>query len=336
MKGGAMINEWFLYDGASKQQFQNLDESALKEQLLKYTLKESEQLFVWNESFTDWKPLKDTSELKSLFEECFVERFRKKSPPPPPSMPKAKLPPAVPEIKADKSNENSNNKATSPSKKKVEDKKEVVVTAHAQSLEVTQTNKSVEESRPTDTVMAKPDTVMVKPETVMVKTETTKTKQENHLPKSEAQKVSEPSPESSNTGKPDPKLNLTVSKDMKSLNFSEQRLFARYPLKLKVLIRSKEITFRTFTSNISLGGVALEHAIPDILLEQSCQILIASDHSEENIRFNLILLNQKQGKRLQFEGDANNAARLKSWIEAYLAKHPMEPLGPSAQNKKVG
>ena len=82
----------------------------------------------------------------------------------------------------------------------------------------------------------------------------------------------------------------TTSQDYESLEAispKNRRRHERHELRLRVIIRSAKVTFRTFTKDISLGGVQLENSIPEAIFGNACEIYIASLDHTQNIKFNL-------------------------------------------------
>lgn len=96
------------------------------------------------------------------------------------------------------------------------------------------------------------------------------------------------------------------------------RRHPRYNVRFKVIIENDVITFRTFTSNISISGVALEHAIPEKLLNNNCRIFISDLHKPETIAFTIKPVNRGNSdlKYFSFDNlDDNSVKKLESWLE---------------------
>ncbi len=98
----------------------------------------------------------------------------------------------------------------------------------------------------------------------------------------------------------------------------ERRKYPRIDIRLKVLIQNDNVTFRTYTKNASLGGVALEVAIPPILVGQNCLIHVTEPKSLETIKFSgRMLLNREQTRYFTFfRASAENILKLQKWLQA--------------------
>lgn len=68
---------------------------------------------------------------------------------------------------------------------------------------------------------------------------------------------------------------------------NNKRKHQRFEMRLRVIIRNEQLTFRTFSKDISLGGISLENAVPEHLFETGCHIFIAGPDGNENLRFDL-------------------------------------------------
>lgn len=107
----------------------------------------------------------------------------------------------------------------------------------------------------------------------------------------------------------------------------ERRAHERFKARLQVVIVSEENAFRTFTRDISLGGLALEKPIPRNLTGSVCTIFISDPSSHRKISFAGIVI-PEQGKpegrkhRIRFEQMEPKAAEdLASYIQIALADH---------------
>lgn len=96
------------------------------------------------------------------------------------------------------------------------------------------------------------------------------------------------------------------------------RKHERFDLRFRVILRSHQITFRTFSKNISLGGIATEHPIPRELIHESCTIYIANPNGEENIKFNIKFATERQDTKYFYftEISPDSQNKLKKWIDA--------------------
>lgn len=84
-------------------------------------------------------------------------------------------------------------------------------------------------------------------------------------------------------------------------NFTQKRKHHRIFSRLRCLIRTNTITFRTFTKDISLGGVSLEDEIPQDLIGQECSIYIASNKIKKNLKFKIALTERSVAKYFSFQ-----------------------------------
>ena len=108
---------------------------------------------------------------------------------------------------------------------------------------------------------------------------------------------------------------------------SNRRAHERFNVKLQVVILSEENAFRTFTRNISMGGLALEKAIPKNLTGSQCSIFISDPTSHRKISFSGVVIAETgsaEGSkhRIRFESlDAKSAEDLANYIQIALAEH---------------
>jgi hypothetical protein len=101
----------------------------------------------------------------------------------------------------------------------------------------------------------------------------------------------------------------------------ERRRFPRYQIRFRVIIRNEELTFRTFTKDISLGGLSLENPIPERLMESKCQIFIGDVDSQESIRFTLQPTERHDRRYFSFAGvEEAMVTKLNQWINAQVTK----------------
>jgi hypothetical protein len=102
---------------------------------------------------------------------------------------------------------------------------------------------------------------------------------------------------------------------------SERRRHPRYDIRFRVIIRNETLTFRTFTKDISMGGLSLENPIPEKLLEQKCQVFIGDLNSRENIRFMLSPTERADRRFFSFSGiEEAMSGKLAQWISAQVTK----------------
>lgn len=100
---------------------------------------------------------------------------------------------------------------------------------------------------------------------------------------------------------------------------ANRRRHPRFNIRFKVIIESDVLTFRSFTSNISLGGLALEHSLPDKLLSNDCKIYISDLDNSETIMFNIKPV--KHGSDLKYFSFENLDDYYQRKLENWLANH---------------
>lgn len=97
---------------------------------------------------------------------------------------------------------------------------------------------------------------------------------------------------------------------------AERRAHARHSARFRIVVVAGSKTFRTFTQDISLGGIRLEKPLPISLEDRKCEILIGSADSRENIRFKCVIVSDpREQKRMCFvDIEEISAKRLEKWI----------------------
>ena len=103
----------------------------------------------------------------------------------------------------------------------------------------------------------------------------------------------------------------------------QNRKHPRHEIRLRVIIRNAQMTFRTFSKDLSLGGIALEDAVPPHLFETGCQIFIAGPEGYENLRFELGPTSRNDLRYFSFSNlDEKFVQKLSHWLEKYSKKVP--------------
>lgn len=104
-----------------------------------------------------------------------------------------------------------------------------------------------------------------------------------------------------------------------------RRRFKRYNVGFRVILVADGKTFRTFSENVSTGGMLLKQKIPQGLLNKPCKIFIGSLSSPENIEMVCRLVGDTTDpRRISFlDCDAGLTKRLESWILANT--NPSQP-----------
>ncbi len=105
-------------------------------------------------------------------------------------------------------------------------------------------------------------------------------------------------------------------------SWTERRQHPRKDVKLQVVLISDNNAFRTFTRNISMGGMALEKPVPEKLLGAECTIFLSEPGYNHKFHFTGSVLAESSGpkaprQRLVFgQMDAISRDALGRWIEA--------------------
>lgn len=98
-----------------------------------------------------------------------------------------------------------------------------------------------------------------------------------------------------------------------------QRKFPRYTIRLKVIISNKEKTFLSYTSNVSIGGVALEDNIPAEYFNESkdSEIFISSPKKNEFLAFRCTPVgDETDPKRFSFgQISEESLNKFQDWID---------------------
>jgi len=103
----------------------------------------------------------------------------------------------------------------------------------------------------------------------------------------------------------------------------DRRKHERLALRLKVVILTEDKkTFRSFTKDVSLGGLLLENPLPWPVPEQACEVFIAAPGEVEAIQFRAkILSDLKNPLRIEFQDcDKVFLEKLNQWIAAVAQK----------------
>ncbi len=102
--------------------------------------------------------------------------------------------------------------------------------------------------------------------------------------------------------------------DKKPVN--NKRRFERHKLRLRVVVIAGNRSFRSFSENISKGGLLLENDIPQEVMNQKCRVIISSNDMKENIEFEAKLAGDlKNPRALSFQkGNEQFISKLESWL----------------------
>lgn len=96
----------------------------------------------------------------------------------------------------------------------------------------------------------------------------------------------------------------------------DQRRFERFNLEFKVILICEGQSFRSYSDNISIGGMRLKHKIPPFMINQDCKVMISHHDSFETIEFNCrIHGNAEDLRRVEFlNPDPQSLRMLEEWI----------------------
>ncbi len=109
-----------------------------------------------------------------------------------------------------------------------------------------------------------------------------------------------------------PENTITRSNETFIQKRKHPRIFAR----LRCIIRTETITFRTFTQDISLGGVSLEDEIPQDLIGKQCSLYISSPKIKTNLKFHIDLTERCVAKFFSFhDAPSSIIDQLALWIK---------------------
>lgn len=98
--------------------------------------------------------------------------------------------------------------------------------------------------------------------------------------------------------------------------FKHKRKHPRVFARLRCIIRSETLTFRTFTHDISLGGVSLEDEIPQELIGTQCNLYISSPKISRNLKFKIALSERCVAKYFSFQNAPDDIiSELSLWLK---------------------
>ncbi len=96
----------------------------------------------------------------------------------------------------------------------------------------------------------------------------------------------------------------------------DTRKHQRFKRRFRVMLVSDNRTFRTFSSDVSLGGFRLEKKVPGNIIGRACRVLIGRMDNRENIELHCELLGDTQEpERAKFVGlNQQSLEILQRWI----------------------
>jgi hypothetical protein len=97
-----------------------------------------------------------------------------------------------------------------------------------------------------------------------------------------------------------------------------KRRFERFAIPFRLIIVSGERSFRTYSGDISLGGMSLQDPFPPQLLREKCTVFIGSKTAPENIELQCSFVGDPGDPcRVMFRGcDPVMLRKLEAWILA--------------------
>lgn len=104
---------------------------------------------------------------------------------------------------------------------------------------------------------------------------------------------------------------------------NERRKSRRYPLRGRVMMVWGQSVYRTFTIDVSLDGLRLEHPVPEELAGQVVDCYLSSPDLKMGLRFRGVLVGSASESkiRLRFvEQQANSKAQLREWLNQLKRK----------------
>ena len=98
----------------------------------------------------------------------------------------------------------------------------------------------------------------------------------------------------------------------------EKRKYPRIRCKLRTIITDQSQAFLTYTEDVSLGGVKLQHPLPPEVLKNEIEIYITAPSGRTSIVFRCMAFQDKGGfYRFEFTEDMTNyKSHLASWLDS--------------------
>ena len=98
----------------------------------------------------------------------------------------------------------------------------------------------------------------------------------------------------------------------------DRRRYPRYQAHFRVIIKNDNLTFRTFSKDVSLGGLSLETAVPPGFMGPICQMHLGNSATGENLEFSVkMLVTRFESRYFSFiKCPPESLARLQQWLAA--------------------
>lgn len=101
----------------------------------------------------------------------------------------------------------------------------------------------------------------------------------------------------------------------------EHRKHQRHEMRLRVLIRYQNIVFRSFTRDISKGGMAIEHPLPEVLHGQMCSVQFQNVETGIGLKLSLKMID-RPGARFFTFSDLSEAEE--KMLETFIEPVPLQ------------
>jgi len=124
------------------------------------------------------------------------------------------------------------------------------------------------------------------------------------------------------SGTPTPGQGLRT---LASVPREDRRQLPRASLKCRILVSSEGRRFESWTKNISLRGMLLEHKLPPEFQDQLCHALLSMPQGDLSLRVQArVGTSGNKGSRLVFsEADGRLLARLGTWLQSRKTTMPL-------------
>lgn len=101
---------------------------------------------------------------------------------------------------------------------------------------------------------------------------------------------------------------------------SDRRMYARFDIRLRVIIKSGKSTYLTYTRDVSLGGLSLMNDVPEAIFNSEAEIYITAPDQRNNIMFKCLPVASKFGKsRLMFtKVDDSKQKIMATWLHHFV------------------
>ena len=118
-----------------------------------------------------------------------------------------------------------------------------------------------------------------------------------------------------------PELPTEASFQAATQSIKEKRKHERKELRLKTVFTLDKKVFRTFTVNLSEGGMMIDKEIPQEFSGKEVDIYVASPDGKLQVQFKAVLIATQKRRHLQFtKADEVAMGLLKSWLQLAQVK----------------